>query len=356
MRASDKSSASLAIDARNEIARLDMPIGLASFCRPFRPGSVRTAFICHQPWMDGVVSLRGIAPDDHALGVLLAVLVICEQQACPPVLSFGSEVDSLIVRGDSDSDNRALNMGSMSIATTYAEIRKLTGVRSDNAVNNKAIWESLQNLATITLDVRVDDGGRALTHLISAGKTKSNMLAVSLSYRLTRCVLGVGSYGAIDLSVFRALPRGSARILYVWLCSWYGGAFGERSIAMDKLVGHVFGESKLGVTQELLRNRRRHVRSSLLSISDHGWSFRISKILVFIIRHPLLHTRLPAVVNTPKNSAILGTTGETGVFKCVYKPSVLNRRADQDQKQKHTPPPHPTRGERTPKITSGVAV
>ncbi len=348
MRAFNKSFASLSIDARNEVARLDMPIGLASFCRPRRRGSVRTAFVCHQSWVDGTVSVRGISPDDHALGVLLAVLVLAEQQSETVTLP-SRDVPGLVPSAEFVSDNLALDLSCVSFTCRYSDILRLLGVSSRNSVNCAAVWESLQDLSTILVERKTGKYGRALSHLIGSAYTDGKALRIALSYRLAQCVLGLpGSYAAVDLRVFRSLPRGSARILYVWLTSWFAGSFGERSIALDRLVEHVFGDVKR-MKACLLRNRRRDIRESFDALSVHGWSFVSRGSLVSVVRvrsvdSALLQTRLRAVADTPPSSVTVGTTGGSGDFESPYKPSVLNRGRGKVKINGTHPPPHPPLG------------
>lgn len=265
--------ASREIDAREEVARYDMAFGIASIARPLKKGSVRTAFIKKQGWKGGVICIRGITPDDHDLGVLLAFIVLAEQQR--PERQQGREVAELLL--PTKQKNAAADLDVVTVAITYAAVRQILGLKSDSGTNNAAIWQSLCNLATIVIDAQAD-GKIALTHLIRPSRgTANETLTVTLSYRLTRALLGEGSYGAIDMKAFRALPGGATRILFVWFCSWFGGSRGNRRVGLNKLVEIVWGEPTTKMAVNDIKNRRRAVRNSLTSIqyqSGH-WRFDI---------------------------------------------------------------------------------
>lgn len=266
--------ASIEIDARQEIARFDMAVGLASIARPLRHGAQPNGFITRQKWNGGDISIRGLSPDDHDLGVLLAFILLAEQQK--PATQPGEEVEGLLL--PTKTVNAAASSEVVTIKATYSQIRKLLGIKAGSVCSNSAIWESLTNLSTIVIDVK--DGERtALTHLIKHGAaTTGAALTVTLSYRLTRAMLGGGSYAAVDMTVFRALPKGAARIMYVWLASWFGGAAGTNIISLDKLAKHVWGEGKS--TNEEKRKRRHCMKialTKLVEVSTGGWVVKMNE-------------------------------------------------------------------------------
>jgi len=253
---------SLAIDGRKEVARLDMATGLVSIARPLKTGAQRMAFIKKQRWKGGEVTMRGIAQDDHDLAVLLAFIVLAEQQNNN--FCAGKDVESLLP--ETKYTNAADELIVITVNTSYVEVCRVLGIKVCGSANS-AIWQSLCNLATIVVDA-TSNGEEALTHLIIFGNGIGNKsLSVTLSYRLTRALLGDGSYGAIEMNVFRNIPRGAARILYVWLISWCGGHYGTRvPIGLNRLVEHVWGESVEKLSQNTRKDRRRVIRNSLREI------------------------------------------------------------------------------------------
>lgn len=265
--------ASAAIDARNDVARFDMACGLASLARPLKTGARREAFHIKQKWNGGSLDIVGVALSDYDLGVLLALIVLAEKQQPEPQL--GSEISNLLPA--TTEENLAKGLEVVTINTSFAAIKKILGVTTDDGNTNDVIWESLRLLATTVVDAR-DGKRRAITHLISYGKGLEDSLSVTLSYRLTRALMGAGSYAAIKMDVFARLPRGTVRILYVWLSSWYGGALGARAVGINTLVESVWDDKVHKMTSSTLKDRRRVVREALQHIqsADKDWQVELN--------------------------------------------------------------------------------
>jgi hypothetical protein len=273
--------ASREIDARNDVARLDMAFGLASVARPRKTGAQPKAFAetIKQTWVGGVIGIRGIALSDHDLGVLLALIILAEQQK--PVVEQGVSIEGLLL--PTKSENAATVADVVTVKTTHAKVAMTMGIKSKGSCVNDAIWESLKNLATIVIDVK-DNNRVALTHLIKQGQgTKDTALVVTLSYRITRAIFGDGSFAAVDMRIFAALPKGAARIMYVWLASWFGGASGTRHIKIDNLAVHVWGSD---ATAEEVREHRRTLSLALqkLNSASESWCVKIEKQMIEITR------------------------------------------------------------------------
>lgn len=264
---------SLEIDARNEVARLDMAFGLASIVRPARAGLVRKAIEKRQPWNGGEITIKGNELDDHDFGVLLALLVIGEQK---PTLQKGCEVEGLLPI--KRKANLAESADVVTIHTTFGEIRNILGLKSDGRKNNDAIWSSITTLATMVVEANADDNW-SFTHLIGNGKGEGNKtFSLTLSYRLTRALLGEGSYAAIDMHVFRSLPSGTTRVLYAVMCAWCIERKCQKQVSLMKLVERVYGRSEAEISSSSLKNYRRSIRNGLKQIEAVAEKFKFRAV------------------------------------------------------------------------------
>jgi|GEM_PF-6708542 hypothetical protein len=262
---------SFEIDARNEVARLDMAFGLASIVRPARSGLEKKAIEKKQPWKGGEVTFKGIELDDNEFGVLLALLVIAEKN---PILKKGRESQGLLPV--TRKTNLASDADVVTINTTYAEIRRILDLKSDGRNNNDAIFSSITTLATIVVEASFDDD-RAFTHLIGNGTGEENKsLSLTLSYRLTRALLGEGSYAAIEMRTFRKL-RGTSRVLYAYMCAWCIECNCQKQTSIIRLVERVYGRSSNELSASSMKNYRRAIRNGFKQIEQISdkFNFRV---------------------------------------------------------------------------------
>lgn len=275
------SRASLAIDARDGVARYDMACGLASMARPLKKGAIRFEYKVKQTWVQADLAMSGLELSDYDLGVLLALIVVAERQK--PELQLGSKINNLLP--NIEEENLAEGLDVVTVNTNFSEIKKILGVTSGNGNTNDTIWESLKYLAMTIIDVK-QGKQRAITHLIGYGKGLDDSLSVCLSYRLTKALMGKGSYASIRMSTFNSLPKGTARILYVWLASWFAGSFGTRTVRINTLVENVWGKKIQKITQNEMKERRRTIRNALTNIAtiSNEWGVEIVEDIAIVER------------------------------------------------------------------------
>jgi hypothetical protein len=248
------------IDVRERVARNDMAFGLTSIVRALRRGAKREYVELSQSWGGGVIQIAGPVIDDWDLGVLLVLETLALRN--PQNKQLGKQVHNLLPQpkeGRLTEDNTASEHETITIRTSLADICNELEV-GDDGPTRAAIRKSIRRLTSIV--VEAEHGDRwALTHLIQGvvGKGR-NSVEVTLSYRLTRAILGSGSYARIYLRSYRALPAGAPRVLYAWLCAWFAASYGERTILLGTLARHVYGEE--GVDWKA-RDHRRAVRKAL---------------------------------------------------------------------------------------------
>ena len=262
------------LDARAGIARQDMAFGLAGMVRPVCRG--RRAWIegTRQSWMDGWIEIQGPELDAADLGVLLALLAIALRQGGDQAL--GQEVDGLLAAPAGPARNAAQNaageQSAITLRTTMAELCREIDRDPGAGSAHQAIRASLTRLAGVVFRAETADGRWAVTHLIAGGAGAGRgAVIVSLSYRLTRALLGQGSYSRIDMAAWRQLAP-VAKCLTHWLACWYGAGSGERRIGLDKLATHVWGEAAHGATG---RRQRQQLRNALGEIeASGGWIAR----------------------------------------------------------------------------------
>lgn len=261
MASSKNKAISLDIDARNNIVRLDMALGLARIAKPLRAGAKRGSFDISQDWDGGTVRFVGVELDDHDLGVLLALISIAQKKR--PAMTAGNIVAELIpfVPGKKGG-NLAADLDVVTVDANFKEVRDEIGVKTDSSHVNDVIRNSLVRLASIVVEGRKDDLW-GITHLIKNSNSEKESLRVTLSFRLTKALLGNASYGAVDMNVFSKLPRGAARILYVWLVSWFGGAQKARVVGLNKLVENIFNEPAIKMSASALKDRRRTIKHAM---------------------------------------------------------------------------------------------
>ena len=255
------------IDARNGIARQDMAFGLAPFIRPQIRGQRAYIEGVSQPWNGGILEISGPQIDSDDLGVLLALLTIAVQneQSCGQLVA-GQQAEGLIPEDRAAPANKALQNDSARVETTMAEICRQLGRNPEDGSAHRAIRASIKRLAAVVVEARSGEDWAA-THLIAgaAGRGRG-AVRVKLSYRLTRALIGEGSYSRIKMETWRSLAP-VARVLYHWLCAWRPGGGACPLVSVDALTKHVWGEVATGAKQ---RERRQQVRLALAAMRESG--------------------------------------------------------------------------------------
>lgn len=258
------------IDNKEGVARIDMALGLASVFRP-RCGK-RRLYIDGgpQPWCGGHIAFSGPELDAGDLLVLLALLR----------LGGGGQItkgtDELFPSGA--RANTAREMDIVKIETTLTTICTLIG--GSGGSGHRKIRVCLKRLAAIVVEIE-GDGLWGATHLIQLAATRNDRLHVQISGRLTKAILGVGSFGRIRVDQVRVLTP-VARVLLLWLTCWFGGATRPRAVHIDRLATHVWGVLPSGTTAHR-RRQRQLIRAALNDISKKtSWSAVVEKSLIRI--------------------------------------------------------------------------
>lgn len=256
----------LAIDNTNSVVRVDMAMGIAPIARPRKKGVDRLNIDHHQKWKGGVIRFKGEELDDTDLGILLAIMLIAQQQK-PESISGVNAGTILPSTFEGPIENNAIEEEVIVVKTKYSKIREVLEKKGEGGSNDKTIFECLLRISSITVCSEFGSK-KSFTHLIHAGKTEDDFLTIVFSYRLTRVLLGLenSNYGAINMKIFNSLSKGTAQILYVFLCSWFGASIEQRPVGIEKLVQHVHGESILNMTPSQRKGRIHSVKKALEEI------------------------------------------------------------------------------------------
>lgn len=254
-----------AMDARRSVARQDMALGLAAFVRPRIRGKRGWIEGVRQPWNGGLLLIAGPEIDAWDLGVLLALIAVAVAQTDGQALPGGRRPG--LLPADTPRANAAAQAETLRVETTFADMCRRLGRGAEDGRAHAGIRASLRRLSGLVIEAE-GGGGWAQTHLIAGAAGRGGRVDVVLSYRLTRAVLGAGSYSRVDMQAWAALSP-TAKVLYHWLCAWRPGGGQCPSIGVDTLARHVWGGDASGAEQ---RDRRRQIREALHQISvAAGW-------------------------------------------------------------------------------------
>ncbi len=294
-----------AMDARAGIARQDMPLGLSGLVRPVvrlkkskdgKPG--RRGYIenLRQSWNGGEIILNGPEIDAQDLGVLLACAALALRDAERHAdLKQSIDIEGLLAAPPNKQPNAAADKLTFTLETTLAAICREIGRDPEDGRAHQLIRDSLVRLSSIVVTAKSGERG-AFTHLIAGGAWEGrNAVSVTLNYRLTRAMLGDGSFGRVRMQVFRNLsPVG--QVLYHWLACWRPGYGTCPPIGLDVLARHVWGEDAKGATA---RERRQQLRRALAELPKDEWCVGIDRQLVCIERKNIDSDQEPVFLATP---------------------------------------------------------
>jgi hypothetical protein len=259
-------AARLAVEQAAEVARQDMAIGLSGFFRVINRNAVRREVKSCQAWNGGTVTIRGVECDDGDLSVLLSILSLSLQQE-GGVLQAGRNAPAGLVT-DTRHENTAMDAMTFQLCTTQAAICRGAGVGTGGS-GWAAVKDSLERLATLVVAGEAPGCKRyAVTHLIQHGYAEDGKVRITLSMRLTRALLGEGSYAAVQMPKYRQLATPTGRILFTWFASWYGGSSGHRAIGMDTLEMHAYGNN--ATARSTRCRRQKDIRTACQNIVATG--------------------------------------------------------------------------------------
>ncbi len=247
-----------------------MAIGLSGLFHVTGKQRDRKEVTLEQAWNGGKVIIQGVECDEGDLGVLLAILSLAMKNDEYVLLPGNQAPPGLIT--DRRPQNLALTNDVLVLKTTKAEICRAVGVE---AAGNQwvSVDKSLRRLMTIVVEGRADKQ-HVKTHLIHDEWGEDGGLNIHISARLTKAVMGEGSYAAVSMRTYRKLRSAPAKILYGWLSAWFGGVkAGERSISFEKIERHVYG----GLANEKsTRSRRKKAISEAIAEVNESGAFSIA--------------------------------------------------------------------------------
>lgn len=262
------------MDARQGIARQDMGAGLAGIFRPVVRGKrYYIEDLALQKWAGGKLLFSGPELDAGDLGVLLALLHLALAQGTGPVP--GEQADQALVPEQKRvAANKAMDADVVDVQTGMAELCKLLGRDPNDGRAHASIKASIKRLSAVVLEARSVEAW-ATSHLISGAVGRGRgAVSAALSWRLTRAVLGEGSYGRVSLRTFAQLGP-VAQCLYSWLCCWRPGHGQCPTISLDALSKHVWGEVAQGAKQRERRSQLREALAEIVAAAPDEWSAQI---------------------------------------------------------------------------------
>lgn len=269
------------IEISREVARQDMAIGLMSLFCQLRDSRTRKYIEeIKQPWNGGLISVNGPELSSFDQDVLFALLAIALQRDCEK--KSGSEIPEINAGGQVESAD------TLTLRTGYAEMARIMGYESEDM---KPIKKAIKRLSSVVVEAKTKDAW-ATSHLIhgAAGKGRGAVKVV-FSWRLTRALLGDGSYAAISMSNRRILPTGLARLVHAWLCAWFASQSGRRSISLETLESHIYREP--AKSDRTTRDRRQKLRAAVDSLCVIGWGIKWRGDIVEIERRTSTATETP---------------------------------------------------------------
>ena len=294
-----------AMDARQGVARQDMPLGLSGLVKPVvrlkksKDGKPeRRGYIenLRQSWNGGEIILNGAEIDAQDLGVLLSCAALALRDADRHgYLTQGVDIEGLLATPPRNQPNAAADKDVFTLDTTLAALCREIGRDPEDGRAHQMIRDSLARLSSIVITAKSGARG-AFTHLISGGAWQGrNAVSVTLNYRLTRAMLGEGSFGRVRMQVFRNLsPVG--QVLYHWLACWRPGYGTCPPIRLDTLARHVWGEDAKGA---MVRRRRQQLREALAELPIDEWGVEFDKQVARIERKNIDSSQEPVFLSTP---------------------------------------------------------
>ena len=304
------------MEVRRHIARQDMALGLMPIFRPLADGAQRKEIHFKQQWNGGMVFMRGVEMSEQDLAVLLALLALALRVENPEQ-QRGREIPGLKARG------RAVQRAPVvTLHTSMTEICCVLGRDPDSHGTRCAIRDSIERLMMVVIRAKVGKA-HGMTHLISGEVgVGRNAIEITLSYRLTRALLAGGSYAAISMRDYRALPAGVPRLVFAWLCAWMA-ADRRRSIAVSTLEKHIWPDPPGGEGDSAARARRRRaaeLRAALNDLRGIGWGITLDQDTARIDRRGEVKSDVETMACERANN-------ETGLACPANRPSVSGKPA-----------------------------
>jgi Pyruvate/2-oxoacid:ferredoxin oxidoreductase delta subunit len=236
---------------------------------------------------------RGIQLDITDQQVLLAILrIVSETSRQVPI----SKIDklSLIALTDNfefEGTDKATLMDTLTANTSLTEICKVAGMK-DSGQNIEAVYQSIHRMQCTRcwIYVEPDENIKKRTEigfsLISHWGMKEGNAYIRINPFLSKAILGSLHVTHLDMTHIRSIRGEIGKKLFLWLSAW-ASYDRTQSISLDKLVGHVWGDS--ASDNLALKKRRVKLRYALTSVGKlEGWSIQKGEQddSIFNIRKP----------------------------------------------------------------------
>ncbi|MDY0331127.1 MAG: replication protein C, IncQ-type [Thiomonas sp.] len=228
-------------DPSAPIARHEMALGLTSLFRALPDGARRQEVVLEQRF--GGWSIRVMGPELSAFeqGIFFALLEIARRNEGRQITAQAAGL--LPPPGRKAGVNLAANAPALRFTCTVPDLLSSAGYASAHETGGgtrEALERSLQRLSCVTVAATNAQGDGGVVNLMLA-RWSGGDLEISLNPRSAAALLALRSYAAINMRTYNSLATPTAKVFYAWLCSWFGGAGGERLISLDKAESHIFG-------------------------------------------------------------------------------------------------------------------
>jgi hypothetical protein len=196
--------------------------------------------------------------------------------------------------------NAALAPGSALASCSQRHIERLAGLRKSGGHTNVRLVEALEKLACV--ECHFVQAPVAWSAQLISWMQDDNGVHIALHPHISRVVRGVAQrspsrsrYTVLSLKERYSLKDPVARLVHAWLSSWlrrYGT--GLRTISLEKLADHVWGDTLNARSEKQRMNRLRAALSDVGELPD--WMLAFDGDDVLILRGKLA---LPADSSTP---------------------------------------------------------
>lgn len=254
------------------IARHEMALGLMPIFRALADGARRHEIVLEQGLAGTSVRVMGVELSSFDQSVFFALLEIAGRGDGGVRQVQTSQTDlipALLPKEMKKGENIAQDAQAVEVSTDIPNLLRGIGrdPRDTGSETRRSVQMALQRLGALSIAITTPGGKGGFTSMLKA-RWQGNDLIVSINPRSAAALLALRSYAAINMRAYRQLTTPTAKILYSWLCSWYGGAGGSRSVGLDKLEAHVWG--CLSTSRQARSKRRAAMRDAAQQISERG--------------------------------------------------------------------------------------
>lgn len=236
---------------------------------------------------------QGIQLDITDQQVLLAILRIVSEKTrrIPESKIDNASLTALAKSFQFEGTSMATITDTLMANTSLTEICTVAGM-SDSGQNIEAVYQSIHRMQCTRcwVYVETDENIKKRTEigfsLIAHWGMKEGNAYIGINPFLSKAILGSMPVTHLDMTHMRAIRGEIGKKLFLWLSAW-ASYDRTQAIGLDKLVGHVWGDS--AKDNAILRQRRLRVRTALTAIGKlEGWTIEPTEAnsSIFSIRKP----------------------------------------------------------------------